>query len=388
VRRAFAWLCLVAVWAAPATRAATPVDIPVILPLTGGAAFLGQGERAALQIAETVINARGGVRGDPVRFVFNDDQSSPQVAVQLAGQIKAGRPAVVLGSAIVAMCNAMAPALAGGPVMYCFSPGIHPAPGSGVFTAFISTHDLAHALIRYYRGRGLTRLAMITSTDASGQDGRLGFEEAMRLPENAGMTMAAAVQFNPSDVSVAAQIQKIKAADPQGVIAWTSGSPFGAVLKGIVQSGLDVPVATTDANMTLAQMQQYAAFLPAEMLYMSSQWPQHGLELALDPRVDAAQRLMFDAYTAAGAAPDNGVAHAWDPAMLIVEALNTLGRDATAEQLRAHIAGVSDWPGINGIYDFTQIPQRGLGIDDSVVTRWQPGRKTWTIVSRPGGAPP
>ena len=54
-----------------------------------------------------------------------------------------------------------------------------------MFTAFISTHDLAQALVRYYRGRGFKRLALITSTDASGQDGRLGFEEAMRRPENA-----------------------------------------------------------------------------------------------------------------------------------------------------------------------------------------------------------
>ena len=368
-------------------HAAQPVTIPVVLPLTGGAAFLGQGERTALQLVEKVVNANGGVSGAPVQFDFHDDQSSPQVAVQLASQIKAQKPAVILGSAIVAMCNAMAPLMQDGPVMYCLSPGVHPPAGSRVFTAFISTHDLARALVRYYRGRGFTRLALITSTDASGQDGRLGFEEALKLPENAGVTMVASEQFNPSDVSVAAQVERIKSANPQAVIAWTTGSPMGTVLKGIVQGGLDVPVGTTDANMTNAQMQQYAAFMPGEMLFMSSELPPHGADVTLDPKVIDAQKPMFTAYQAAGISPDISVALAWDAGILAIEALRSAGPDATPEQIRAYLAGTKAWGGINGIYDFTKVPQRGLDENDSVVTRWQPDKKTWTIVSKPGGAP-
>ncbi len=352
-----------------------------MLPLTGGASFLGQGERDALRIVEGVINAGGPA----VHFTFLDDQSSPQTAVQLASQVKAQNPPVVLGSAIVAMCNAMAPMLKGGPVLYCFSPGIHPAAGSSVFTAFISTHDLARALVRYYRGRGLTKLAMITSTDASGQDGREGFKQALALPENAGLSLVADVQFNPSDVSVSAQVQQMKGAGAQAVIAWTSGAPFGTVLKGIVQGGLGVPVGTTDANMTYAQMAQYASFLPDEALFMSSEWPPHTGAVTLDPRVLAAQKTMFDAYAAAGAKPDNAVAHAWDTAMLIADAFRAGA--TTAEAVRRHIAATQDRPGINGIYDFIKVPQRGLDETDAVVTRWRPSEARWTIVSQPGGTP-
>jgi branched-chain amino acid transport system substrate-binding protein len=374
-------LCLLA---SAGIAAAQPVQIPVVLPLTGGAAFLGQGERTALQIAEKVVNAEAGA---PVHFDFHDDQSSPQVAVQLASQIKAQQPPIILGSAIVAMCNAMAPLMQDGPVMYCLSPGIHPAAGSRVFTAFISTHDLARALVRYYRGRGFTRLAIISSTDASGQDGRLGFEEALKLPENAGLRIVTAVQFNPADVSVAAQIQQIKSSDAQAVIVWTTGSPMGTVLKGIVQSGLDLPVGTTDANMTHAQMQQYAAFMPSEMLFMSSEWPPHGADVTLDPKVVAAQAPMFQAFAAAGVAPDISAALAWDAGILAVDALRKAGPGATPEQIRATIAGTKGWGGINGIYDFVTMPQRGLDENDAVVTRWQPDMKQWVIVSKPGGAP-
>jgi branched-chain amino acid transport system substrate-binding protein len=368
-----------------AASAAEPFEISVVLPLTGNAAFLGQGEKRALEIEESLVNRQGGVQGRPVHYVFNDDQSSPQVAVQLANQIATQHPPVILGSAIVAMCNAMSPLLAGGPVLYCLSPGIHPAAGSGVFTSFISTHDLGIALVRYYRERGFTRLAMITSTDASGQDGARGFEEALKLPENRDLKMVAAVQFSPADVSVAAQVEQIKSSGAEALIAWTSGSPFGTVLKGIVQGGLDIPVGTTDANMTNAQMQQYASFMPTETLFMSSEWPEHAAELTLDPAVDAAQKAMFGAYAAAGTPADIAAALAWDPGMLVIGAYRKLGFEAKPEQIRAYLAGVQGWAGINGIYDFVRQPQRGLDVTDSVVTRWVPEKKTWVIVSKPGG---
>eukprot|EP01037_Dinobryon_pediforme_P002167 gene2167-2204_t len=385
--RASALALLAASFIPLAARAQPAFEIPVVLPLSGSAAFLGQSERRSLEIAEKSINAEGGINGAPLHFAFNDDQSSPQVAVQLANQIKAKSPPIVLGSAIVAMCNAMAPVMADGPVTYCFSPGIHPEPGSRIFSAFISTHDLVPALVRYYRGRGFTRLGLITSTDASGQDGRLAFEDAMKLPENAGVKLTAAVQFNPSDVSVAAQVQQLKGSGAEAVVAWTSGAPMGTVLKGLVQAGMDVPVGTTDANMTTAQMQQYAAFMPTEMLFMSTQWPPHGAEITLDPRVTAAQTPMFAAYAAAGVTPDIALAHAWDPAMLAAAALRKLGTSATAEQVRVYLSGIKSWGGVNGVYDFEKTPQRGLDETGAVVTRWQPAQKIWTIVSKPGANP-
>ena len=180
----------------------------------------------------------------------------------------------------------------------------------------------------------------------------------------------------------------MKAASPQAVIAWTSGAPFGTVLKGIVQGGLDVPVATTDANMTYAQMTQYAAFLPTEALFMSSEWPPHAQGVTLDPRVIAAQKVMFDAYAAAGAKPDISAALAWDAGLLTAQALQAGGgNQAKPETIRSYIAGLHDWPGINGIYDFTKIPQRGLDESAAVVTRWQPDQQAWTIISKPGGEP-
>src|SRR2546428_3175556 len=137
------WAALIALPAA----AADPYKIDVILPLTGGVAFLGKGEQVAMQLLQKSVNRNGGIQGRDLEFVFYDDQSSPQNAVVLANQVIAKRPVVVIGSAISAICNAMSPLfLKNGPVMSCLSPVINPPAGSYVFTGHTPGVDLSRAV--------------------------------------------------------------------------------------------------------------------------------------------------------------------------------------------------------------------------------------------------
>jgi branched-chain amino acid transport system substrate-binding protein len=373
-----------------ALQGATPshaYDINAVLPLTGGASFLGKEEQQALQLAEPFINKSGGIKGQPVHFNFYDDQSNPQIGVQLSGRVIAGKPAVVLGSSLVAVCNAMAPLMQNGPAMYCFSPGIHPPKGSYVFTSSISTLDLADAMIRYFRLKGWTRLAFMTSADATGQDAEHGLDEVASRPENKDITVVERAHFNTTDVSVAAQIEHIKAASPQALIAWSTGTPIATVFKGIIQAGLDIPIGTTNGNMTYAQMTQYAAFLPKQLYIGAPEWVQHAGVITLDPAVEKAQQQFFDTFQAANVKPDIAATLAWDPAMIVIDALRHLGPEASAQQVRDYIAGLHGFAGINGIYDLTKIPQRGLDVEGAVMTLWSPAHQTWELVSKPTGIP-
>jgi branched-chain amino acid transport system substrate-binding protein len=371
----------------PRSAAAEAYDMNVILSLTGGASFLGKAEQQALELAEKWVNGNGGIQGRTLHLVFHDDQSSPQTAVQLASQIAANHPAVEIGANLVAMCNAMAPIMQNGPMMYCLSPGIHPPAGSYVFTSSVSTYDLSTVLIRYFRMKGWTKLALMTSTDASGQDAEKGIDANLALPENKDIQVVAREHFNPTDVSVSAQIENIKAAHPQAFIAWSTGAPIGTIFKGIVQAGLEVPVGTTDGNMTFAQMTQYADFLPAQLYIPAAEWATHGTSLKRDPAILAAQERFTSTFKMAGVMPDVASALAWDPAMIMVDALRQLGPDATAAQVREYVSHLKGYAGVNGIYDFERVPQRGLDESDAVVTLWDPAKKTWAAVSEPAGKP-
>jgi len=375
--------------AAPARAAEEPYKINVILPLTGQASFLGKEEQVTLQIAEKFINKTGGIQGHPVQFTFFDDTSSPQTGVQLAKQVMAEKPAVILGSSLVGICNAMAPLMSGGPVQYCFSPGVHPDAGSYSFSASVSTHDLQKVLFRYFREQGWKRIAIMTSSDATGQDAERGIEENINLPEykNAGMTIVERAHFNITDVSVAAQIEKVKAAKPDAFVAWSTGTPIATVFKGIVQAGLDVPTATTDGNMTYAQMERYADFLPKQLYIPAGEWSAYGAAVKLDPAVDKAQQEFYAEFKAAGVKPDIAASLAWMPAMIVTDALRKLGPKATAAEVREYISKIKGLPGIDGTFDFAKVPQRGLDDGNAVVTRWDPGKGTWVVLSQPGGMP-
>ena len=370
--------------AGPAS-AADPYKIHVVVPTTGGGSFLGKGEQATMEVFKDAINKDGGINGQPLELVYHDDQSSPQVAVQLANAVIADKPAVMLGSSLVAMCNAIAPLLANGPFDYCLSPGAHPPAGSYQFSTSVDTHDLIEAQVRYFRLTGITRLAFITSTDASGQDAERGFDEVVKLPENAGITVVERQRFNTTDVSVSAQIERIRAASPQAVIAWSTGAPIATVFKAVLQAGLDVPIATTNGNQTYAQMEQYKDFLPKQLYIPTSMFLKHDGLFKLDPRVEAEQVRFWAAHEAAKVRVDNMSALVWDPAHMMVSALRKLGTSATAQQVRDEIAGQTDYAGINGIYNFKAVPQRGLASRNALVTRWDTAAQNWIVMSAPSG---
>ncbi|HXP77119.1 MAG TPA: ABC transporter substrate-binding protein [Stellaceae bacterium] len=380
-------LALIASASVDPARAADPYEIHVVLPMTGGGSFVGKGQQDSLQALEASVNKAGGIQGRPLHLVFHDDQTSPQVAVQLATSLVAQHPAVILGSSLVAMCNAMAPLMKNGPVMYCLSPGFHPAAGSYAFSASSSSYDQIAALIRYYRLKGWTEIAALSGTDATGQDADRAIDQILAQPENRGVKLVEHQHFNPTDVSVAAQMERIKASGAKAVIAWSTGAPVATVFKAAIQAALDLPIAPSSGNQTFAQMAQYVDFLPKQFMVPSALFPEHEGVLQLDPRVETVQHEMYAILAERGLKADNMVATSWDAGLIVVEALRKLGPEATADQLRQYIAGLSDFAGVDGLYDFKAYPERGLGPDSSAIVRYDAEGKRWVWLSKPGGEP-
>jgi branched-chain amino acid transport system substrate-binding protein len=239
--------------------------------------------------------------------------------------------------------------------------------------------------MRFVNGRGLKRVALISPTDATGQAYDRAIDTIMKMPENRSLTLVDAEHFNPGDVSVAAQISKIHASGAQVLFVGTAGTPAGIAFHGITDAGLDIPVITGNGNASQAFMKQYAAILPKELYVESTHC------LAPSAITGKAERAAFDAYVAAmgahGVPVDCLQSLAWDPALILTTALRRTGTGATAEQLRATIAGMRNVAGVNGTYDFTRVPQRGLDDSAVVIIRWNEANGTWVPASKVGGVP-
>jgi branched-chain amino acid transport system substrate-binding protein len=359
---------------------ASPYPINVVLSMTGQGAFVGTAQHDTLVVLEGLENKHGGIQGHPIKFIFHDDQTSPQVAVQTFNAILAERPAVVIGPSIAVTCKAAAPLIANGPVTYCLSPSATPTKGGFLFSAISSTHDQIDGLFRYFRARGWNRVAVLNPTDTTGQDSDDAIAAAMAKPENHGTTIVAQEHFTITDLSVSAQLAKVKAANPQVLVSWTTGTPFATVLRAISDTGLNVPLIGSPGNMTYAQMKQYAGILPKDLYFPTEPYVLEPPQ----PRLASAQREFADAFRAISVRPDLQTGIAWDAAKLMILALRKFGPSATAAQVRDYLQTVHGYVGISGVYDFRDGSDRGLSVNDVLLARWDPAAGTWVAASQLG----
>jgi branched-chain amino acid transport system substrate-binding protein len=371
-----------------AVRAADepPYVLNGIFSQTGPAAFVGSAQMKTLVLLESIVNKQGGIHGRPIKFEFADDQSSPQIALQIVTRLVAEKAPIIFGPSVVPTCAAAMSLVArSGPLLWCFSPAIFPPPNSYVFSAGPTIDAAGLALVRFMRNHGWKRLAAISSNDGSGQAFDHAINFALAQPENKDVQMLVYEHMNPADISVAAQMARIKAANPQAVLTLATGSPWGTIMRGLNDAGIDVPVGGGHGNAVYSELTQYRSFLPRELYFP-------GLA-ALAPNsigrgpVAEAQKPFFAAFEEAGIKPDIGLTTAWDPGLIVIDALRKLGPSATAQQLREEILNLHGWVGINGVYDFSDGLQRGLTVQAIVIDRWDKTKDAFVAVSRPGGYP-
>lgn len=378
---------LVALWVPQRSVAAgDPIELNAILSLTGSGAFLGTAEQSGLLQAAEEINKAGGVAGRPVKFNIQDDGSNAQTALTLANGIIASKAQVMFGPTLSAGCNAVAPIVRNGPLDYCFSAGMEPEHGSYVFVYQVSSADSIGVDFRYYRGRGLKRIAMLTSTDSSGQVGEQAIDAALASPENKDISLVDREHYNVTDLSVAAQITRIKASGAQVLIAWGTGTPIGTVFRAVRDAGLDIPVTVSAGNDIYPEMKQFAAILPHELI--SAGPPNIVLDTLPNGPVKDAVRRYVDAFKPVGIRPDISEANGWDPAQIIISGLKKLGPNATAAQLKEYVSNLHGYAGACGMYDFRTGDQRGLTASQNLImVRWDVPKDTWVAISKFGGTP-
>jgi ABC-type branched-subunit amino acid transport system substrate-binding protein len=220
----------------------------------------------------------------------------------------------------------------------------------------------------------------MTTTDSSGHDFQQEFSSQLAGPDAAGLQLVANEQYNPQDISVAAQIARVKAAAPQVLMTFAIGPPFGTLVRNASDAGLTVPIFASSANLSYKQLAAYKPMLK-ELYFVA------GGGAALDPRAparqQAAQNAFFTAFKDAGVKAEYLHTLAWDPTMILIDALRHAGPDASADALRTYINSLQNWYGITGRYDFRAVPQRGIARNGAAIYRWDAGTEAITTVPLP-----
>lgn len=361
-----------------------PYKLYAILGLTGSEAPLGTEESQALKAAETTVNHTGGIDGHPLKIVIENNQSEPSLAVSLATPLLSKVQVFINGS--VGATDSAVDALIGnnGPVDYDLSPVYQPKKGSYIFSSASSVPELWTASLNYLLAHGVQRIAMVATTDTTGQSTEKVLLSLLAQPKYSSLKVVANQMFADNAVTVSTQMAIIAAAKPQAILALTTGLPLGTVLRGMKALDLDnLPVYTTSGNATYAEMHAFASILP-KYLYCSAQEFQAGTSQLSGKALTVTKQFL----KAMGGKADSGDQLAWDPAMVIVSALRHLGVAAKARQIHSYIEHLTNFQGVGGVMNFEDGNQRGLGLSAVRVILWKPSIGTWIGVSGPGGVGP
>jgi branched-chain amino acid transport system substrate-binding protein len=385
-------LCLAAALVAGCTPAATrsmpagstagkeSVKIGAILSLTGTYAGLGAPEKQAIELEVKRINDAGGVNGRPIEVVIEDDATDPQKAVAAATKlIDQDKVVAILGAtgtgSTMAVRNETGRAgvpivsMAGGSVITgTFDKNTFQTPWpNNVVVSFT---------LAALKGAGITRIALLSSSDGYGKDGRQVVLDNTK--NGADVHVVGDETFNPGDTDMTAQLTKLKAKAPQAIWLWNAGKEAAIVAKNLRQIDPEGKIklygapgnARKEFITGAGDAAEGFAFAAGKVLLPEAYGKgTEEYKVAAD---------FIDRFTKAyGNPPDIFAGHAYDALAVTVDGLKRAGDGADGRALRDAIEVTKGLIGIGGTFTYSATDHNGLTQKDLVLYRIESG--TWTL---------
>ncbi len=352
---------------------------------TGQGSFLGSREAKALTGLVAYLNSNGGIKGHKVQLQIEDNQSSPSTSVSIATQwVSQGVPFILNGSIAAAARAVDALATSNGPVIWDLTP-VNPAPANSfIFSSGISYKLDLEAVLNMVKAKGLTKVAFLNSTDVSGASGWPVMQSLLSQSTYSGIQVVSHQTYDPTAVNVTTQMSVIKAANPQALIIWTTGTPFGTALQAQKQLGLgNLPTFTSGGNAVAGEMQHLSSILPKNLYFQSG--PLYLTPSSLPSNLSSPVSTFQSIISKAGGHPNDGWGLAYGPAQILIAALDHLGVSATASQIKGFIEQQSNFPSIYGVYRMSNTDHNGITLQSVYMTTWNGTQ--FVQASGPGGMP-
>jgi len=340
-------LALAATFSAGASAA--DLKIGVAEALSGGAAQYGVSIRNGFQLAADEINAAGGVNGDKLQLVIEDEQGKKEEAINVFKKlIFQDKVLMVFGPTLSNSAQAADPiAQASKTVVFGTSntaDGIT-SIGDHVFRNSVTEADVLPETIKMaVKKAGVKKVAVIYGNDdvftKSGYDNFKKALEDLKIPVTTTET------FAKGDVDFKAQLTKIKASNPDAIVLSALLAEGAPLMVQARQIGLKIPFIGGNGMNSVKVFD--LAKDKSDGLYVGSPW-------SIENQAEANRKFVV-AYTGRfKTAPDQFAAQAYDAMNIASQALRKvkLGSDLAANRaaLREALPAVK-YVGATGAFQF------------------------------------
>jgi branched-chain amino acid transport system substrate-binding protein len=328
---------------------AADIKVGVAEALSGGAAQYGISIRNGFQLAADEINAAGGINGDKLQLVIEDEQGKKEEAINVFKKlIFQDKVLMVFGPTLSNSAQAADPiAQAAKTVAFGTSntaDGIT-SIGDHVFRNSVTEADVLPETIKMaVKKSGIKKVAvMYGNDDVFTKSGYDNFKKAL---ENLNIAVTTTETFAKGDVDFKAQLTKIKAGNPDAIVLSALLAEGAPIMVQARQMGLNVPFIGGNGMNSVKVFD--LARDKSDGLYVGSPWSASNTTAENSKFIKA----FSDKYKTS---PDQFAAQSYDALYITAQALKqvklsgNLAADRSA--LRDALPNVK-WTGATGAFQF------------------------------------
>jgi branched-chain amino acid transport system substrate-binding protein len=357
---------------------AADIVVGGLFSITGPQSYLGEPERNTLEMAVEEINAKGGINGNKVVAIIEDDEGDANKARLKASKLMDKDKAIaIIGPSLTPTSMAIIPITqpAKLPLVSCAA-GISitsPAKERAWVFKTAQTDQLAvNRIFQYLAKQKINKVAIITVSSSFGVSGK---DQLLEQAPKAGIEIVAQEVFGEKDTDMTPQLTKFRSTPAQAVICWGTGPAPAVVAKNMKQLGLTVPLIQSHGAAS-KKFIEYAGdaaegiILPAGKINIFKDLPD------TDPQKAVIKNYVekYDAKFKTPVSPFGG--YAYDAANLLFLAMSKAGTDQG--KIRQELENTKNFPGVSGIFNMSPEDHNGLGPDAFVMVKIEKGN--WKLL--------
>jgi len=230
-----------ATFAAPAI--AQDIQIADVAELSGGGATVGTNWKNGIDLAVEEINAAGGVLGRKIVVTHADSQSNPGVARAQVQKALDSNPYVLLGPGYSGSVKATAPLAADAGVTQIMGGEAAELTQMGdkfLFRTSFGQQSTMPKVAKYMaEDMKAKTVAVVWVNNDFGKGGRESIEKALK---ERGVEIVADVSTEPGQVDFAADVAKVKAANPDAAFVYLNEDESARILKELTRQNVTTPL--------------------------------------------------------------------------------------------------------------------------------------------------
>jgi branched-chain amino acid transport system substrate-binding protein len=326
------------------------ITIGILGSLTGPAAIWGSGNLIAGTMYFTKVNEAGGIHGRKLKWVVEDDASTPPKGIAAIKKLQSENVFAVFGPSTSAVVAAARPAMDASGIPFFISIPSTPRATDPFARNVFRTGPLNDTLQGYLLADFVVgplkakKVALLSQSDEYGQRG--ADSVVKRLREKHGMQPAAHEVFNVSDTDFTSQVLKVKEANAEALIVYGYIAPSSTIVRQAKQLGVQAKIIGSNATSS----RLYPKVVGEAAVGVLNVITVADLPESANPTI-ARFREEFEKANPAlvpQGRPDLTDLLAYGGAMTFVEGLKRAGRDLTRDKLiaaletiRGHESGFS-----------------------------------------------